>query len=38
VLVLYAGRIVRELAGAELTEHNILSSALNVDEVSKVPA
>jgi ribose transport system ATP-binding protein len=38
VLVLYAGRIVRELAGPELTEHNILSSALNVDEAQKVPA
>jgi ribose transport system ATP-binding protein len=38
VLVLYGGRIVRELKGGELTEHNILSSALNVDQPSKVPA
>ena len=38
VLVLYDGRIVRELAGAELTEHNILSSALNVNQTAKVSA
>ncbi len=28
VLVLYGGRITRELAGAELTEHELISSAL----------
>jgi ribose transport system ATP-binding protein len=38
VLVLYDGRILRELAGAELTEHNLLSSALNVNQAAKVPA
>jgi ribose transport system ATP-binding protein len=38
VLVLYAGRIVRELEGAECTEHNILSSALNVNELAEKAA
>jgi ribose transport system ATP-binding protein len=31
VAIMYDGRIVRELAGAELTETNIVASALNVD-------
>jgi ribose transport system ATP-binding protein len=31
VLILYGGRITRELKGEECTEHNILSSALNVE-------
>ena len=30
VLVLYDGRVTRELAGAQLTEHELVSSALNV--------
>jgi ribose transport system ATP-binding protein len=38
VLVLYAGRIVRELKGEECTEHNILSSALNVGEMAEKAA
>ena len=32
VLVLYDGRIVRELAGDRITEHALIASALNVDE------
>jgi ribose transport system ATP-binding protein len=32
VLVAYGGRIVRELAGAELTERNLVESALNVGD------
>jgi ribose transport system ATP-binding protein len=28
---MYDGRIVRELAGTDLTEHNIIASALNID-------
>jgi ribose transport system ATP-binding protein len=31
VAIMYDGRIVRELAGAELTETNIIESALNID-------
>ncbi|MFI5011085.1 MAG: sugar ABC transporter ATP-binding protein [Hyphomicrobiales bacterium] len=31
VAIMYDGRIVRELQGAELTEHNIIASALNID-------
>ena len=31
VAIMYDGRIVRELAGAELTETNIVESALNID-------
>ncbi len=31
VLVLYGGRIAKELKGEECTEHNLLASALNVD-------
>lgn len=30
VLILYGGRITRELAGDDLTEHNIVAGALNV--------
>jgi ribose transport system ATP-binding protein len=32
VAVMYDGRIVRELAGAEITEHAIIASALNMEE------
>jgi ribose transport system ATP-binding protein len=38
VLVLYEGRIMRELKGDDLTEHNLLSSALNVDQTQKLSA
>jgi ribose transport system ATP-binding protein len=31
VAIMYDGRIIRELAGAELTETNIIESALNID-------
>jgi len=31
VAIMYDGRIVRELAGDELTETNIIASALNID-------
>jgi ribose transport system ATP-binding protein len=31
VAIMYDGRIVRELEGAELTETNIIASALNID-------
>jgi ribose transport system ATP-binding protein len=31
VAIMYDGRIVRELAGTDLTEHNIIASALNID-------
>jgi ribose transport system ATP-binding protein len=31
VLILYDGRIVRSLEGAEINEHNIVASALNID-------
>jgi ribose transport system ATP-binding protein len=34
VLVLYDGRIVRELAGEGITEHALIASALNVDEAA----
>jgi len=30
VLILYGGRIVRQLAGAEITEENIVASSLNI--------
>jgi ribose transport system ATP-binding protein len=30
VLVMYDGRVVRELVGAEITEHALISSALNI--------
>ncbi|MEO9650211.1 MAG: sugar ABC transporter ATP-binding protein [Roseobacter sp.] len=32
VAVMYDGQIVRELAGNDITEHNIISSALNIKE------
>jgi ribose transport system ATP-binding protein len=31
VAIMYDGRIVRELEGSELTETNIIASALNID-------
>ncbi len=34
VLILYDGRITRELKGDACTEHNLISSALNVETVS----
>ncbi len=34
VAVMYDGQIVRELAGAEITERNIIASALNMDEAA----
>jgi len=30
IIVLYRGRIVRELRGGEITEHNIISASLNL--------
>jgi ribose transport system ATP-binding protein len=33
--VMYDGRIVRELVGEEITEHNIISSALNIKEPAR---
>jgi ribose transport system ATP-binding protein len=30
VLVFYGGRVIRELSGADLTEHNLVATALNV--------
>jgi ribose transport system ATP-binding protein len=38
VAIMYDGRIVRELEGAELTETNIIASALNIDAASPIPA
>jgi ribose transport system ATP-binding protein len=32
VLVMYDGRVVTELAGDAITEHNLIAAALNVDE------
>jgi ribose transport system ATP-binding protein len=32
VLVMYNGQIVKELDGAQITEHNLISSALNIAE------
>jgi len=32
VLVMYDGRVRRELAGAEITEHALISSALNIGD------
>jgi ribose transport system ATP-binding protein len=34
VAILYQGRILRELRGADITEHNIVASALNLGLVS----
>ena len=38
VLILYGGRITRELRGEECTEHNLVASALNVDTVPEKAA
>jgi ribose transport system ATP-binding protein len=35
VMVLYDGRVVRELSGDAITEHALIASALNVDEAHK---
>lgn len=34
VVVMYDGKIVKELAGADISEHNIIASSLNLDEVA----
>ncbi len=34
VAVMYDGEIVRELAGDDITEHNIIASSLNLDETA----
>lgn len=34
VVVMYDGEIVRELAGDDITEHNIIASSLNLDETA----
>ena len=38
VAIMYDGRIVRELEGAELTETNIIASALNIDAATSANA
>jgi ribose transport system ATP-binding protein len=38
VAIMYDGRIVRELEGAELTETNIIASALNIDAATPADA
>jgi ribose transport system ATP-binding protein len=38
VLILYGGRITRELKGAECTEHNLVAGALNVNSVAEKAA
>jgi ribose transport system ATP-binding protein len=38
VAIMYDGRIVRELEGAELTETNIIASALNIDAAAPADA
>ncbi|MBV9705722.1 MAG: sugar ABC transporter ATP-binding protein [Methylobacteriaceae bacterium] len=38
VAIMYDGRIVRELEGAELTETNIVASSLNIDAASSAAA
>ena len=38
VAVMYGGRLVRELEGDDITEHNIISSALNIDDKPEVAA
>jgi ribose transport system ATP-binding protein len=38
VLILYGGRITRELKGEECTEHNLVASALNVESVPEKAA
>jgi ribose transport system ATP-binding protein len=37
VAILYDGRVVRELSGASLTEHNIIASALNLSMDKATP-
>jgi ribose transport system ATP-binding protein len=38
VLILYGGRITRELKGEECTEHNLVAGALNVNSVAEKAA
>ena len=38
VLILYGGRITRELKGDECTEHNLVAGALNVNPVAETAA
>jgi ribose transport system ATP-binding protein len=38
VLILYQGRIARELSGSDITETNIVASALNIRTTSPAPA
>ncbi len=38
VLVLYDGRVKRELAGGEITEHALIASALNIGQEAKAMA
>ncbi|MBV9741180.1 MAG: sugar ABC transporter ATP-binding protein [Hyphomicrobiales bacterium] len=38
VAIMYDGRIVRELEGAALNEHNIIASALNIDAGAASPS
>jgi ribose transport system ATP-binding protein len=38
VAVMYDGRIIRELSGEEITEHNIIASALNIGEEAEAAA
>jgi len=38
VAIMYDGRIVRELEGSELTETNIIASALNIDAANSAHA
>jgi DNA-binding GntR family transcriptional regulator len=37
VIILYEGRIVRELKGEEINEHNIITASLNLDPEEKNP-
>ncbi|MBV9276347.1 MAG: ATP-binding cassette domain-containing protein, partial [Verrucomicrobia bacterium] len=38
VLVCYGGKLVRELSGSELNEHNLITASLNLGEESSVAA
>ena len=38
VMILYQGRIVRELAGGEITETNIVASSLNIHKTAGTAA
>ena len=38
VLVMYGGRVRRELVGAEITEHALISSALNIGDETRAAA